>query len=163
TDYTGKYAASSCYNSEMAFDLAGQMRNERDWVVVFNVPRIEQAVKEGKFVTLPGSSVPVVDGRKKDGKNSPFTRYIPVPKNPHGGHASPDGKYWVACGKLSPTVTVISMEMLDDLFDDKLKDERDVVVAEPELGLGPLHTAFDGRGNAYTSLFIDSQVVKWNV
>ena len=107
--------------------------------------------------------VPVVDGRKKDGKNSPYTRYVPVPKNPHGIHASPDGKYWVANGKLSPTVSVIELAKLPDLFADKLSDERDVIVAEPELGLGPLHTTFDGRGNAYSSLFIDSQVVKWNV
>ncbi|RON37992.1 nitrous-oxide reductase [Pseudomonas brassicacearum] len=162
-DYTGKYAASTCYNSEKAYDLGGMMRNERDWVVVFNIQRIEAAIKAGKFITLDGSKVPVVDGRKDEGKDSAFTRYIPVPKNPHGINMTPDGKYFIAAGKLSPTCTIIATAKLDDLFDDKFKDPRDVVVGEPELGLGPLHTTYDGRGNAYTTLFIDSQVVKWNV
>jgi nitrous-oxide reductase len=162
-DYTGKYAASTCYNSERAYDLGGMMRNERDWVVVFNIPRIEAAIKAGKFITLGDAKSPVVDGRKSEGKDSEFTRYIPVPKNPHGINMTPDGKYFIAAGKLSPTCTIIATAKLDDLFDDKFKDPREVVVGEPELGLGPLHTTYDGRGNAYTTLFIDSQVVKWNV
>src|SRR5690554_6914525 len=161
-DYTGRFAASTCYNSERALDLGGTMRNERDWVVVFDIHAIERAIKAKKFITLGDSKVPVVDGRKKNGKDSEFTRYIPVPKNPHGLNTSPDGKYFIANGKLSPTASVIAIDKLDDLFDDKI-ELRDTIVAEPELGLGPLHTTFDGRGNAYTTLFIDSQVVKWNI
>lgn len=159
-DYDGRFAASTCYNSEEGVTLGETMRNERDWLVVYDIPAIEKAVKAGKFTTIGDSKVPVVDGRKK--ANSQFTRYIPVPKSPHGINTSPDGKYFVANGKLSPTVTIISIEKLADLFAGKIK-ERDTVVAEPELGLGPLHTAFDGRGNAYTTLFIDSQIAKWSV
>ena len=161
--YTGKYAAATCYNSEGAYDIAGMMRNERDWVTIFNIPRIEEEIKAGRFITLGDSKVPVVDGRKKEGKNARVTRYVPVPKNPHGLNTSPDGKYFIANGKLSPTCSMIAIDMLDDLFNDKFADELDVIVGEPELGLGPLHTTFDGRGNAYTTLFIDSQVVKWNM
>jgi len=160
-DYTGKYAFSTCYNSEGATDLAGTMRNERDHLVVFNIEAIEKAVKAGKFKTYPGSKVPVVDGRKSNA-GAGFTRYIPVPKNPHGINTAPDGRYAVANGKLSPTVTVLDLHKFDDLFANKIKP-RDTVAAEVELGLGPLHTAFDGRGNAYTTVFIDSQIVKWDV
>jgi nitrous-oxide reductase len=158
-DYSGKYACSTCYNSEGGFTLADTMRNERDWAVVFNIPRIEAAVKAGKFTRLGDSRVPVLDGRH----GSKLTLYIPVPKSPHGLNTSPDGKYFVANGKLSPTTTVISIKKIDDWFAGKLKKPRDTVVAEPELGLGPLHTAFDNRGNAYTTLFIDSQIAKWNI
>nr|WP_320135688.1 TAT-dependent nitrous-oxide reductase [uncultured Amphritea sp.] len=157
-DYTGKYAFSTCYNSEGAIDLPGSMRNERDHLVIFNIERIEAAVKAGKFTTFPGSDVPVVDGRK----GSDVTRYVPVPKNPHGINTAPGGKYAIANGKLSPTVTVFELAKFDDLFADKIKP-RDTVVAEVELGLGPLHTAFDNRGHGYTTLFIDSQICKWDI
>lgn len=157
-DYDGKYFASTCYNSEMGMNLGEMITAERDHVVVFNLARCEAALKAGKFKTYNGNDVPVLDGRK----GSDLTRYIPVPKSPHGMNTSPDGKYFMANGKLSPTVSIISIAKLDELFADKIKP-RDTIVGEPELGLGPLHTAFDQNGFAYTTLFLDSQVAKWNI
>jgi len=155
-DYQGKYAFSSCYNPDKGVTLADISNHEQSWAVAFNIKRIEQAVASGDYKEING--VKVVDGRH----GSKYTRYIPVPGSPHGCNTAPDGIHVVFGDKLSPTVTVIDVRKLDDLFDDKIKP-RDVVVAEPQIGLGPLHTAYDGRGNAYTTAFIDSQVVKWNI
>jgi nitrous-oxide reductase len=155
-DYQGKYCFATCYNSEEGVNLEQMMAKEQDWVVIFNLKRIEDAVKVGEYKEIGG--VPVIDGRH----GSPYTRYVPVANSPHGINTAPDGIHVVANGKLSPTVTVFDVRKFDDLFDDKI-EPRDTVVAEPELGLGPLHTAYDGRGNAYTTLFIDSQICKWNI
>src|SRR5690606_26735451 len=61
-DYQGKYAFSTCYNSEEGVTLAESTASQQDWIVIFNLKRIEEAVAKGEAKTIGG--VPVVDGRK---------------------------------------------------------------------------------------------------
>ncbi len=158
TDYEGNYSFATCYNSEGGVTLEQMMAADQDWLYVFNLKNIQAAVDAGRVITV-GDFDKVIDAR---GGDNEFVQRVPVPKSPHGVNISPDGKYAICAGKLSPTCTVVDISKLADVFAGKIKP-RDAVVAEPEVGLGPLHTAFDGKGNAYTSIFIDSVMTKWNI
>lgn len=157
TDYEGKYSFATSYNIEQGVVISEMIASDHDYLLVFNWERIKNALKKGNYKTING--VKVIDGRR--GKSDIVLR-IPVPKNPHGVNVSPDGKYAVCSGKVSPTCTVVDISKIDLAFAGKIKPEQ-CVVAQPEIGLGPLHTTFDGRGNAITSVFIDSTNVKWNL
>jgi len=155
----GRYFFTTGYNSEGAVTEEGMTRSDRDNVKAFDIPRIEAAVEAGDYEMI--NEVPVVDGRKDSPLNrgdDPVVHYIPTPKSPHGVSVTPDNKYAIASGKLDPTASVIDIEAIDEV-----DDPEEAIVGQPKLGLGPLHTAYDGRGHAYTSLFIDSQVVKWDI
>ena len=85
----------------------------------------------------------------------------------------PTGKWIVAGGKLQPATTVLNFEKMQAAINNKtfegdfrgipiVKYEA-VVEGEVPVGLGPLHTQYDGKGNAYTSMFIDSNITKWKM
>jgi nitrous-oxide reductase len=139
TSYNGRLAAANQYNVEGGAKYEDMMSAEKDACVFFDVGRIEKAIKDGKFTTIGDSKVPVVDGTKEANKDpkTALTCYVPVPKNPHGVNASPDGKYFICSGKLSPTATVIELAKVEDFLDGKLDDLNKSIVAEVEIGLGP--------------------------
>ncbi|HEY7956635.1 MAG TPA: cupredoxin domain-containing protein [Polyangia bacterium] len=141
----GVYAFCTVYNTERGNEIEEMIRQDRDAVAAINIPIAEKALAAHTGVEMAGG-VPLLHPDQIEG----LLKLIPVPKNPHGCNVTPDGRYVIASGKLSPTATIIDAHTLK-------------IVAEPQIGLGPLHTTFDGRGNAYTSLFIDSQIVKWNI
>ncbi|WP_459194244.1 TAT-dependent nitrous-oxide reductase [Halosimplex sp. J119] len=159
TGKEGRWAIASCYNSEEATEIQGMTHDDRDYAKVFDIPAIEEAVENGDYEEVNG--VPIVDGTRDSDLNQgddPLVRYVSTPKSPHCVEVGPDGKYAFIAGKLSPTVTMLDLDKIGEV-----DDPTDAVAGRPKVGLGPLHTTFDGNGHAYTSLFIDSQVVKWDI
>src|SRR5688572_7936898 len=171
---TGKGPSSgwafwTSYNSEMAHETleATSTQGERDYAAVVNWRAAEQAVKDGKATTMGG--VPVIDPAKVPG----VMYLLPVPKSPHGIDTDPSGRWIVASGKLQPVSSVFDFEKVKAAIDQKKfdKEVRGIPVLNYEavlegdvpVGLGPLHTQYDGKGNAYTSLYVESTVAKWKL
>jgi len=149
----GRWAFTTIYNLEGAVTVEGMIQREEDAIGAVDIHAAEAAIERGEFEVING--VKVID---PDATSEKVVYVIPVPKNPHGCDVTPDGKYVMGTGKLSPTVTVIDISQID-----QVENPRDAIAGQPDVGLGPLHTTFDGRGNAYTSLFVDSQIVKWDI
>jgi nitrous-oxide reductase len=99
---------------------------------------------------------------------------IPEPKSPHGVDVSPDGEYITVCGKLDTHASVYKWRKIKALIDAKkfagkdpygipILDMKSSLHGQVELGLGPLHNQYSNvDGEIYTSLYVDSQIVKWN-
>ena len=100
--------------------------------------------------------------------------FIPCPKSPHGCDVDPTGEYIIGSGKLAALIPVFSFTKIQQAIAAKnfageyngipvIKYEAALHGEVKKPGLGPLHTEFDGRGNAYTTMFVSSEVVKWSI
>ncbi len=181
----------SCYNSEKANTLleVNASRKDKDFILCVNWKKAEEYVKAGKGQKKTVSYVHNTYDEKKHLATSTLEKEVlvldpkelkdmvylmPCPKSPHGCDTDPSGEYIVGSGKLAAVIPVFSFTKIQAAIAAKNYDgdydgipvlKYDAVlhgeVQKP--GLGPLHTEFDANGNAYTSFFVSSEIVKWNV
>jgi nitrous-oxide reductase len=173
------YIFINSFNAEMAtggvekgnppFE-AGASQRDTDFLHIIDWRKAEKAFKEGKTKMINGFPVIMIDTAVAEG----ILHLTPEPKSPHGVDVSPCGEYVVVSGKLDPHVTVYSAGKIKSAIAQKKfsgKDEFGIPIldfdavkeVQIELGLGPLHTQFDNKGYAYTSLFLDSAVARWSL
>jgi nitrous-oxide reductase len=181
----------SCYNSEQANTLLeiNASAKDKDFIMAVNWKKAEEYAKSGKGhkqsvkyahnvyneSTHSATSTIMNEVLVLDPKECPdMVYFIPCPKSPHGCDTDPTGEYIVGSGKLAATIPVFSFTKIQQAIANKtFEGDYDGIpvikyeaalhgeVAKP--GLGPLHTEFDANGNAYTSFFVSSEIVKWDV
>ncbi len=162
----------TCYNSEREFIEGGKLevtasQKDKDYILMVDWRAAQAAVDAGNFEVHGGAQVIMPEDV------SGIAWFIPLAKSPHGVDVSPDGRWIIGSGKLSPTTTVYDIEKIQAAIQANDFEEtidgipvltyESVREAEIPVGLGPLHTQFDDRGNAYTSLFVESAVAKWKL
>jgi nitrous-oxide reductase len=179
------------YNTEQANTLmeANASQFDKDFIAAVNWKKAEEYVKAGKAREMPASYFHNVYDDKTHMATSTEQKtvrvlipsecpdmvyFLPTPKSPHGVDVDPTGEYIVGAGKLSADMSVHSFTKMLKAIENKsfettidgipvLKYEEVLAGIVSSGGLGPLHTEFDDKGNAYTTFFISSEVVKWKV
>ncbi len=181
----------SSYNTEESNSLleVNASQNDKDFIAAINWKKAEEYVAAGKFKSMPtnyahnvydesthsATSTMIKEVKVLDPAELPgLVYFLPTPKSPHGCDVDPSGEYIVGSGKLAAALTVHSFTKMLKAIEDKnfdgdaygipiLKYEDVIAGVVQQPGLGPLHTEFDGKGNAYTTFFISSEVVKWKL
>jgi nitrous-oxide reductase len=181
----------SSYNTEQANTLleVNASQNDKDFILAFNWKKAEEYIKAGKGkketvkyahntysdVTHSATSEMKSEVTVLDYKDfEDLCYFIPCPKSPHGCDVNPTGEYIVGSGKLAALIPVFSFDKMQKAIAAKdfagdyegipiIKYESALHGEVKKPGLGPLHTEFDNEGNAYTSMFVSSEVVKWSV
>jgi nitrous-oxide reductase len=181
----------SCYNTEQANTLleVNASQRDKDFIMAVNWKKAEEYLKAGKgqkqtvkfahniysekthsSTSQIETEVVVLDSKElKD-----LCYFIPCPKSPHGCDVDPTGEYIVGSGKLAALVPVFSFDKMMTAIQNKdfigeydgipvIKYESALYGELKKPGLGPLHTEFDGRGNAVTTFFVSSEIVRWNI
>jgi nitrous-oxide reductase len=148
---------------------AGASARDNDYMHVIDLEKAASVAAAGNTFDVNGFPVVGLQTLIDEG----ILYFIPEPKSPHGVDVAPKGDYLVVSGKLDPHVTVYSFEKIQQAIADQnwepdpfgvpVLNFDAVMEAQVELGLGPLHTQFDGDGYAYTSLFLDSTVARWSL
>lgn len=149
---------------------AAASQRDTDYMHIIDWKKAEKLVADGKAEVINGFKVLKLQTLIDEG----VLYFLPEPKSPHGVDVTPDGEFIIVSGKLDPHVTVYSQKKIREAIKNKTitgKDEYGVPIldfdtckeVQVELGLGPLHTQFDDKGYAYTSLFLDSAVCRWTL
>ena len=181
----------STYNTEMAHTLleVNASQKDKDYIMAVNWKKAEEYVKAGQGTkkkakyahntwdesTHSATSTMMEEVLVLDPKIlKDIVYFIPCPKSPHGTDTDPTGEYIIGSGKLAAIIPVFSFTKMLAAIEKKdfegtldgmpvLKYESVLHGEVEKPGLGPLHTEFDGKGNAYTSMFVSSEIVKWNI
>lgn len=181
----------TCYNSEQANTLleVNASQRDKDFIMAVNWKKAEEYIKAGKGKiektkyahntwndeTHTGTSVIKDEVLVLDAMAMKDICYLmPCPKSPHGCDVDPTGEYIVGSGKLAALIPVFSFDKMVKAIGKKdyegdyegipvLKYNSVLHGEVQKPGLGPLHTEFDGKGNAYTTFFVSSEVVKWDI